>query len=307
MITIVAKRAALGVLTAVMLAGCTTTRVAFEDRSKDAATLETSMASIHDSTVGVLNTVNTDLMPFRAKAESRGETFDPDKLYVLRPADIAVWDKLLKALDLYCTGLSKLAGNTPATDFTTSAESLASDIQSLGTMEKMTVSSTESNCATAVIALGDLLIRYKANADLHQIVGEATPHFNAVVDGLVAALGFAGTPPKPQGNGILGTYDDTFGAYNIAVDRQFQNGHIAGFADLTPAQREGAIQEYLTWKKAAADHADQDTKIAALASALVKAKEAHAALAGVSPQHLKDAYSQLVTAVKAVQQIHQKL
>lgn len=290
-----------------LLSSCSTWPQALEDRNADAATLEKSMATIHDSTVSILATVNEDLLPYRVIAASRATRFDPKALYVLRPQDIDTWDKLLAAMDLYCSGLSKLASGSTANDFSTAAESLGGKLKDLASAVKTKTNGAELDAATAVTALGNLLIRYKANGDLHQVVSEAKPQFDLVLDKLISALGFAGSPPAPAGYGILATFDDVFGAYNSAASAEYRDDTIAGFAGMTPSVRQSSIEGYLAWKKALADHDSEDARIKALVAALTKAEKAHAALAGADPQTLKTVFAELETEVKAVQQIQQKL
>ena len=272
--------------------------------------LQTAMAADHQATLAVLQAVNTDAAPYLVQlglAPSK-QTFTEADLYLVDPKDIAAWDQILGGLDAYCAALTALASGKSSSDFVAATEGLAGSVQALGKSVKSDTQPYTAVGGTALAGIGSLLIQHQADAGLQRIARAADPDFQRIVQTLVAALGFEGSPPgQPAAHGLCAAYSRVFDTATAASRKEFKNGEIAGFAGMTAAQRADAIHALAAWLAAGQAHARVVASLTDLAVALDKAGRAHAALATGSDADVAREFAALKAQVATIVTIYQTL
>jgi hypothetical protein len=283
-------------------AGCTAVD------TKQAACLQQAMDASHKATMGILKRANEEMLPAQIERGVAGTAFSKDDLSLLAPADVAAWDDILSGLDAYCAALGDLTSGKSSAAFTTASESFGLKIQSLVRTVNGSSVSAVANARTAVAELGGILIKYKASREARTIAKAADPSFQAVIGGLIDALGFVGRPPTPATHGLLATCEVNFQAMNAEKsDKRFKGDAIAGFDAMTPAERRAAIKDFIAWLGVEEDHKQLVGSVTSLAAALDKAAAAHAALAQGSPGPIDAAFAELRAEILTTVQICQKL
>ena len=293
-------------LTALLLCGCNTLRQDLPDESKDTACLKQAMDANHKATMALFKEMNERELPFRIEDGVSSSSFSKDQLTTLAPADIAAWDKVLEGLDSYCDALDCLTNGKEVSDFESASESFGGNMQSLAKAAKMNVGSYPADAATAVTALGGILIEMKANADVHAIAGKADPQFHQVIEDLITALGYHGDPPVPGSDGMLATYEVHYSTQNAPLAKEYRDGAIAGFDQMTPEKRREAIKGLIAWLSAEQEHDDFVKAVHDLVDALKKVETAHHDLASAPKETTAAAFAQLQAEVKDVQAIYEK-
>ena len=288
-------------LAVALLAGCTTVE------TNQAASLQQAMEADHKAAIGVLKRANDEMLPYRIEQGILGTSFSKSDLALLAPSDVAAWDKVLCGLDTYCAALAELTSGKSAAEFTSASESFGLKVQSLVKTVKGSTGAGIVDAGTAVTALGSILVRYKADHDAQAIAKAADPSFQAVVGGLLGALGFSGNPPQPMTHGLLATYETGYQTSNAEKSlRRFKGDAIAGFDAMSPAERKAAIKDFIAWLGAEQDHEDFVESATALAGALDKAAAAHAALARGDAATIAAAFAELRAEIQNTIQIYQK-
>ncbi len=287
---------------AVLLAsGCTTL---------DCTSLQQAMAANHKATISLLNKTNEEDLPLIKRDKMRDVSptvgFSEEDLSMIAPTDIAAWDKILSGLDAYCTALVTLTSGKSSSDFSTAAESLGSNIQSLGKKLNVTVGSKASYAETAITELGSVLIQQKAEKEAQGIAKKADPSFQAVIQDLIDALGYTGNPLKRNGLGTLGMYEQDFSDIAAVNGTLYPNDSIAKFASMSSDDRGKAIDGFTAWLKVKQDHDDFAESYDALATALYKTAQAHAALANGSKETASSALAALKAQIQNSAAIYQK-
>lgn len=284
-----------------LLAGCAT------GGNDHVASLQKAMDANHKAAVGILKRANDEMLPYRIEQGVLGTSFSKGDLSLLAPSDIAAWDKILSGLDTYCTALAELTSGKEAADYVSASESFGLKVQSLVKTVKGSTGAGIVDAGTAVTELGSILVTYKAERDAHAVAKAADPSFQAVVRGLVGALGVAGEPPRPVAHGLLASYETGYQTSNAEKSlRRFKGDAIAGFDAMAPAERREAIKDFVAWLRVEQDHEDFVESVTALAEALNKAAAAHAALARGDPATVAAAFAALRAEIQNTVQIYQK-
>ncbi len=294
-------------LAGLALSGCNSVLQNLPDETKDTACLKQAMDANHKATMAIFREMNDRDLPFRIEDGINATSFSKDQLTTLAPADIAAWDKVLEGLDSYCEALDCLTNGKEVSDFESASEAFGGNMQSLAKAAKMNVGSIPADAATAVTALGSILVQMKANADVHAIAKAADPQFHQVIEDLVISLGFHGDPPVAASDGMLASYEVHYATRNAPLAKEYRNGSIAGFDQMTPDARRESIKGLIAWLSAEQEHDDFVKAIHDLVDALKKAETAHHDLAGGTKETTAAAFAQLQVEVKDVQAIYQKL
>jgi hypothetical protein len=289
-----------------LFAGCNTILQDLPDESKDTACLKQAMDANHKATMALFKEMNERELPFRIEDGVNATSFSMDQLTTLAPADIAAWDKVLEGLDSYCDALDCLTNGRVVSDIESASESFGGNMQSLAKAAKMNAGSYPADAATAVTALGGILIQMKANADIHAIAKAADPQFHQVIEDLVTALGFQGDPPVPAADGMLASYEAHFATHNAPLAKEYKNGSIAGFDKKSPDERRESIEGLIAWLGAEQEHDDFVKAVHDLVLALRRAETAHHDLAVGTKETTAAAFAQLQAEVKDVQAIYEK-
>jgi hypothetical protein len=294
-------------ITGLLICGCNTLREDLPDESKDTACLKQAMDANHKATVAIFKETNERELPFRIEDGVNATSFSKDQLTTLAPADIAAWDKVLEGLDSYCEALDCLTNGKEVSDFESASESFGGNMQSLAKAAKMKGGSYVSGAATAVTALGSILIEMKANSDVHAIAKAADPQFHQVIEDLVTALGYKGDPPEAASDGLLATYEIHYATQNAPLAKEYKSGSIAGFDQMTPEKRREAIKGLIAWLGAEQEHDDFVKAVHDLVDALRKVETAHHDLGSAPKETTAAAFAQLQAEVKDVQAIYNNL
>jgi hypothetical protein len=284
------------------LGGC----ASVTEETSHAADLEKAMAANHVATLGVLNRMNAEMLPYDIERASRPSqtSFGKKDLTFLAPSDIAAWDKILGGLDNYCAALSELTSGKEATDTAGACEALGKNMKSLAAAAKVTPNSAEGAAAVGLAALGDLLVRERANADARAVAAKADPKFQEIVGDLVSALGFSGRPPVETSHGLAATYEVSFESAHLKSRlKDFPGDTISGFDAMGADERRAKIKEFVAWLGTEQEHDDFLGALKALAAALDKAAVAHAALAGGSKENVSAAFADLQAEMKNIKAI----
>ncbi len=282
-----------------LLAGCAA------EVGGNADELAKAMAANHQAVVATLNRVNDEARPFLIQQEVEAPAFSADKLFLLAPADVAAWDKILAGLDNYCAALGNLTSGKASEKYEEVTEAFGCNVQALAKAAKLNPGTVTEGVEAGVTELGAILIRRKASADAVAIAREADPHFQAVVHGLVEALGFAGRPPEPAAHGLLATYEADFAAFTAEQGKKFRDNGIADYETMTPAGKKAAIGEFIAWQATQREHQALLDAIKTLAAALDKAAVAHGRLAGGSKESADAALAALKADVQNASAIYQ--
>jgi len=284
------------------LGGC----ASVTEETSHAADLEKAMATNHAATLVVLNRMNAEMLPYDIERAARPSqtSFGKKDLTFLAPSDIAAWDKILGGLDNYCAAMTALTSGKEATDAAGACEALGKNMKSLAAVAKMTPNSAEDAAAVGLAALGDLLVREKANADARDIAAKADTNFQSVIADLVSALGFSGRPPAQTAHGLAATYEASYESAHLQSRlKDFPGDTISGFEAMGPNERREKIKEFVAWLGTEQEHDDFVGALKSLAAALDKAALAHAALAGGSKESVSAAFADLQAEVKNVKAI----
>jgi hypothetical protein len=283
---------------AVLAGGCSSAGL------QDTDALQQAMHLDHKAAVSVLKKINTVDQPYRVEDGVTRSTFCADDLYLVAPADVAAWDKILGALDDYCAALDCLASQKASSDFTTASEGLGAKVNTLAKAGGIATGADLSAAETAVIELGSLVLQCKAQSDARSLAVKANPSFQSVIGALIEALGFEGDPPVPSSHGLLATFESEFSAGTAAEAKRFKGGTIGGFASLGPEQKRESIKELQAWLKVQQGHDDFVSTLKTLVAALDKVRRAHAALCGGDAEKASAAFAQLQADIKNVKDIY---
>lgn len=279
---------AAGFLAVAWLSGCTAVE------TNQAACLQQAMTASHKAAMGVFKQANDEMLPCQIEQGATRTAFSRDDVFLLAPSDVAAWDRILGGLDDYCAALADLTSARGSAGFTTASEGFGLKIQALIKAVKGSTSPSVANAGAAVSELGGVLIRCKASREARTVAKAADPCFQAVIGGLISALGFENHPPAPAPHGLLATCEAGYRTINAEkIARRFKGDAIAGFDAMTPDERRAAIKDFIAWLRAEQDHDDLVAGLTALAAALDKASAAHAALAQGSQETAGAAFAEL--------------
>ncbi len=208
-----------------------------------------------------------------SRAVTLDDLTEEDVGVVLRPEDVAKWDKAFAAIDQYVANLNLLLSPDSAAQFGQATEDLGAAIN------KLSPNALPSpGVSTAFAELGRLLIEVKAQSDAMAAARTADPGIQQIFTAMAAAVGETSEEPLRK---------TVWEHWMLRMRIKQVEFHTA-----SANAREAVVKDYIDLR----DQRDaQDLQLASLRRSLLDLAAAHAALArGATPE--------LNTAIAAVQQ-----